>query len=46
MTAESEILALNEAYVRASLGGDVAWYREHFSHVSGKSYDWLRRTLV
>ena len=24
----------------------VAWYREHFSHVSGKSYDWLRRTLV
>ncbi len=31
MTREDQLLRLNEAYVRASLAGDVAWYREHLA---------------
>ena len=31
MTREDELLRLNEAYVRASLAGDVTWYREHLA---------------
>jgi Domain of unknown function (DUF4440) len=31
MTQEQEILHLNQAYVQASLTGDVAWYKEHLA---------------
>jgi hypothetical protein len=31
MTSEDQIRQLNEAYVRASLAGDVAWYRAHLA---------------
>ena len=31
MSAEAELLRLNEAYVQASLAGDVEWYRDHLA---------------
>jgi ketosteroid isomerase-like protein len=31
MTREEELTQLNEQYVRASLAGDVEWYREQLS---------------
>jgi ketosteroid isomerase-like protein len=31
MNQEQEILQLNQAYVEASLAGDVAWYKQHLA---------------
>lgn len=31
MSAEAELMQLNEAYVKASLAGDVEWYRDHLA---------------
>src|SRR5882757_7735472 len=31
MTSEAEVRTLNEQYVRASLAGDVEWYRAHLA---------------